>query len=84
MNINDYVSNYKNHPILFIWTGISLRYLNNSYTWDGLLKKISYDITGNEEEFLDVKYQCRNNNSNNFSYEKIATQLETDFNTYIK
>jgi SIR2-like domain len=82
MHINDYVSNYKNHPILFIGTGISLRYLNNSYTWDGLLKKISYDFTSNKEVFLDIKSQCYSNN--NFSYEKIATQIEADFNNYIK
>lgn len=79
MNINDYVSNYKNHPILFIGTGISLRYLNNSYTWDGLLKKISFDLTSNKESFLDIKSQCHINGK--CSYEKIATQIESDFNS---
>lgn len=82
MNINDYVSNYKNHPILFIGTGISLRYLNNSYTWDGLLKKISYDFTNNEESFMDVKSQHYDNGR--FLYEKIATQIEIDFDDHIK
>jgi hypothetical protein len=82
MNINDYVSSYKNHPILFIGTGISLRYLNNSYTWDGLLKKISYDFTSNEESFMDVKAQHYDNGG--FLYEKIATQIEADFDDHIK
>lgn len=27
MNINDFISNYRNHPVLFVGTGISLRYL---------------------------------------------------------
>jgi hypothetical protein len=80
MNINDYVSNYKNHPILFIGTGISLRYLNNSYTWDGLLKKISLDSTNNNESFLDIKSKYHINGK--YSYEKIATQIEMDFNSY--
>ena len=46
LNIKEFVSRYHNHPVLFIGTGISLRYLNNSYTWDGILSKISYDLTG--------------------------------------
>jgi len=36
MNIIDFIKKYKNHPILFIGTGMSLRYLKNSYTWDNL------------------------------------------------
>ena len=53
MNISEFVNNYTNHPVLFIGTGMSLRYLNNSYTWDGLLSYISTELTGDEEEGID-------------------------------
>ena len=42
MDIKDYISNFTNHPVLFVGTGISLRYLKNSFTWDSLLERISY------------------------------------------
>ena len=40
MKINEFISNFNNYPILFIGTGMSLRYLKHSYTWDDLLKHI--------------------------------------------
>ena len=40
MNIQEFISNYHNHPVLFVGTGLSLRYLENSYSWDSLLKKV--------------------------------------------
>ncbi len=40
MDIREFISKYRNHPVLFIGTGFSLRYLSNSYTWDGLLKNL--------------------------------------------
>ena len=79
MKIKEFISNYKNHPVLFIGTGISLRYLKNSYTWNGLLKRIAFDLSGNEEYYLDLKSKCHQNNS--YQYEKIATLLEETFNT---
>ncbi|MBL4650281.1 MAG: SIR2 family protein [Aureispira sp.] len=79
MKIEEFISNYKNHPVLFIGTGISLRYLKNSYTWNGLLKKISFDLSENEEFYLDLKSKCYQNDS--YQYEKIATILEEEFNT---
>lgn len=39
MNIQEFISNYHNHPVLFVGTGLSLRYLKNSYSWDSLLQK---------------------------------------------
>jgi hypothetical protein len=54
MNIHEFISGYTNHPVLFIGTGISLRYLENSYTWDGLLKHISFELTGNKESYLEA------------------------------
>ncbi len=51
MDIFDFINNYKNHPVLFIGTGFSLRYLENSYSWEGLLKKIAFELKGNNEFF---------------------------------
>lgn len=48
MNIEEFVKSFKNHPVLFIGTGMSLRYLENSYTWDGLLDFISFNLAKNQ------------------------------------
>jgi hypothetical protein len=79
MNIKDYIANYKNHPILFVGTGISKRYLENSFTWDGLLKKIAFELNGDNEYYLDLKYKYRNGDSE-YDYSQIALHLENDFN----
>jgi hypothetical protein len=55
MEIKNFISGYRNHPVLFLGAGISLRYLKNSYTWDGLLRHISSELKGNSEYYLDVK-----------------------------
>ena len=52
MNIREFIGQYRNHPVLFIGAGISLRYLNNSHTWDGLLKYIAFELKGNNEFYL--------------------------------
>lgn len=77
MNIEEFFSNYKNHPVLFIGTGFSLRYLENSYSWDSLLKKISYDIFKNNDYYYDIKYECRTNDG--FDFTMIAEKLEKEF-----
>lgn len=82
MNIKEFVSRYHNHPVLFIGTGISLRYLNNSYTWDGILSKISYDLTGGNEFYLDLKSEC--SDGKKYKYNKIASCLEEEFNKRLK
>ena len=78
MKISEFISQYNNHPVLFIGTGISLRYLKNSYTWDSLLKQIAIDLTGNEEFYLDLKASCTEGRVYNF--EKLANLLEIEFN----
>lgn len=78
MNIKEFISKYKNHPVLFIGTGISLRYLKNSYTWDGLLGKIAYDLKENNEFYLDLKSSCQENGK--YRFDKIASLLEVEFN----
>ena len=81
MNVSEFISSYKNHPVLFIGTGISLRYLNNSYTWDGLLSKIAFDLTGNQEFYLDIKSQCQEHGY--FRFDLIAEKLEKIFNEHL-
>lgn len=81
MNIKEFFSNYTNHPVLFIGTGISLRYLTSSYTWDGLLKKISFDIYDSDEPYLDIKAGCQEDGI--FRYEKIASKIEKLFNEHL-
>lgn len=78
MNIKEYVSGFNNHPILFVGTGISLRYLENSYTWDGLLRHIARELSGNNEYYLDLK--SRSEVDGKYDYTKIATDLERKFN----
>ena len=78
MNIKNFIGNFENHPVLFVGTGISLRYLKNSYTWDGLLKKIAFDLKGDSEYYLDLKSQYEENGVYNF--EKLASSIENEFN----
>lgn len=78
MNIKEFIGNFKNHPVLFIGTGVSLRYLTNSYTWDGLLKQIAFDLKENTEYYLDLKSQCEEDGIYNF--EKLALLIEDEFN----
>ena len=82
MNIKDYIDSFKNHPVLFIGTGMSLRYLKNSYTWDALLKNISFELTGGNEYYYDIKSKYEDDRG--YDYPKIATELEKGFNDIIK
>jgi SIR2-like domain len=78
MDIKKFISKYKNHPVLFIGTGISLRYITNSFTWDGLLKKIVIDLKGSPEFYFDIKSQCVTDDL--FDYPQVASLLEEEFN----
>lgn len=82
MDIKDYVSGFSNHPILFIGTGISLRYLENSYTWDGLLRHVAHELSGNDEYYLDLKSSSEIDGK--YDYTRIATDLEKRFNDDLK
>ena len=55
LKIQDFIKQYDNYPILFVGAGLSLRYLENSYSWDGLLARIANDIYGNTERYLKIK-----------------------------
>lgn len=81
MKIREFISSYKNHPVLFVGTGLSLRYLKDSYTWDGLLRKIAFEFSGGTEYYLDLKSRCEIGGKYNFA--KIADHLEQDFNNHL-
>lgn len=78
MKIDEFIKQYKNHPILFVGTGLSLRYLKNSYNWNGLLHFIAMQLKKDEEYYLDLKSKSYENGK--YNYEKIASFLEKDFN----
>ncbi|PAU93844.1 SIR2 family protein [Aliifodinibius salipaludis] len=85
MEIKEFISNFRNHPVLFIGTGMSLRYLKNSYDWNDLLKKVCRDFKGNDEYYLDIKSECEHKDSEGeYNFPKIATIIEEDFNNYLK
>lgn len=82
MNIQEFIGQYRNHPVLFVGAGVSLRYLNNAFTWDGLLKHIAYELKGNNEFYLDIKADYQDGDK--CDYTKVATQLELAFNNDLK
>ncbi|ADI91784.1 SIR2 family protein [Acinetobacter oleivorans] len=83
MDIFDFINNYKNHPVLFIGTGFSLRYLSNSYSWEGLLKKIAFELKGNNEFFHDLKGQVYDRRSGTYDFMRLASLLQEEFNNQI-
>lgn len=54
MDIKEFVPNYHTHPVLFIGTGMPMRYIQKSYSWKSLLEQITVDLTGNDERFLNI------------------------------
>lgn len=79
MNVKDFFAQYKTHPVLFVGTGLSLRYYKNSFTWDGLLKYVVEQYSGNEEHYLDLKSTCQSNGI--FDYPKLGGLIEKEFNS---
>ena len=78
MNVNEFIAQYRNHPVLFIGSGLSFRYLDNTYTWDALLSKVCEDIWGNDEHYLDIKSSC--NDAGVYHFDEIASKIEHEFN----
>lgn len=75
--IKDFINKFENHPILFIGTGISMRYLHNSYDWANLLKKVCIDLIGDEEHFINLKNKVHNPQNKEYDYAKLASLLES-------
>lgn len=82
MKIAEFIGQFSNHPVLFIGTGLSMRYLKNSYSWEQLLKKICFDLKGNNEFFYDLKEKYYFDG--NYRYDMIATDIEVEFDAELK
>lgn len=82
MTIQEFVSRYTNHPVMFVGSGFSLRYLQSSFNWDGLLKKIASDLDDDPEYYLDIKSDCMLDGI--CQYDEVATIIEQNFNTFAK
>lgn len=83
MKIDEYISRYKNHPVLFVGAGMSLRYLNNAYNWDALLQKIALEIFETEEDYFNIKSDCMDSNDV-CDYAAVGTRIEEEFNKRTK
>ncbi|MFD2602649.1 SIR2 family protein [Flavobacterium suzhouense] len=82
MNIREFVSGFKTHPVLFVGTGLSLRYLNNAFNWDELLKSACKIVNDNEEKYLDIKAKHIVDNGV-FNFPKIGSDVEQLFNQFL-
>ena len=87
MYLNEFFQQVKNHPILFLGTGFSLRYLKESYTWEGLLQRVADDLFYDEDnpnwqrDYLRLKSRCFVNE--HVSFELVAQELESIFNATV-
>lgn len=59
-------------------TGISLRYYEDSFTWDQLLSKLCKELFGDEETYLNMKYEYKND------FPQLASELEKRFDEILK
>lgn len=82
MHIKEFFSNYINHPVLFVGSGFSLRYIEGFKDWNGLLSEISEDLYENDERYLDIKSKYFENGE--YQYDKIASVIEADFNKFLE
>lgn len=78
MDIKEFIASYNNYPVLFLGSGFSLRYLKNSFGWDDLLEKISFEIYGDNDNWYDIKAKYKE--SSGFDLARAAEDLEKDFN----
>lgn len=82
MDVQEFVLNYHNYPVLFIGAGLSLRYLENSYSWDDLLRKVALDLYSSEEPYLDIRSRCvKSDHQDNAA---IASILEDEFDKILR
>lgn len=85
MKIQEFISKFHNHPVLFIGSGLSLRYLKNSYNWDGLLKKIAGELNPDPRYYIDIKADHMNKSGGSkYKFDEVASQLEVDFDATVK
>ncbi|MER2474947.1 hypothetical protein [Photorhabdus laumondii] len=89
--MSDSIFNFKNYPIVFIGSGMSKRYLENSPTWPELLEEYWSKIDNNGQGFYNYlseikdKYKEEQNDSDlNYKvYSDAATYIEKKFKAWI-
>lgn len=84
MDIFDFVGSYKNHPVLFVGSGFSLRYLKNSYNWPDLLRTIAIELMGSDEYYLDLRQSSFDEKKDECNLMQLASALEEKFNEILK
>ena len=60
MKVSEFINQYKNHPIIFMGAGMTQRYYEGAYNWNQLLSKLCFDLTEDEEKYLNLKYESEN------------------------
>lgn len=78
MDIKEFIGRFSNHPILFVGSGLSRRYLTNSYNWNDLLEKISSDIATNSEHFIDLKNNVYDKELKFYNMPRLASLIEKE------
>lgn len=78
MKVNEFINQYKNYPIIFMGAGMTQRYYKNAFNWDQLLSKLCFDLTADEERYLNLKYDNKND------LPLIASILEREFDETLK
>lgn len=82
MQITEFVRKFKNHPVLFVGTGLSLRYIKNSYSWEALLEKIASEIDSNREYFIDLKRRV-NDDDGAYDFPELGAILTEKFEEFL-
>ncbi|MFO1276972.1 MAG: SIR2 family protein [Sphaerotilus natans] len=77
MNVSDFIGRYKNHPILFVGTGLSKRYIRNSYSWEEILRHAVLELKGSDRFYFDKKHLCRT--SDGFDLAAVASEISIAF-----
>lgn len=78
MDIKEFIAGYNNYPVLFLGSGFSLRYLKNSFGWNELLEKISFEIYHTNDNWYDIK--SKHIEGSDFDLASAAEDLEVEFN----
>ncbi|WP_339367562.1 hypothetical protein [Photorhabdus luminescens] len=89
--MSDSIFNFKNYPIVFIGSGMSKRYLENSPTWPELLEEYWNKIDNNGQGFYNYlseikdKYKEKQNDPdlNHKVYSDAATYIEKNSMDYL-